>query len=115
MGEGKLHASLRLPPGLRRLGVGVYCWQSWTEREFRKRIRVTFNTIKFLSKRLGPYLKKDVTRIRVTIPVQKVIAMSLSTLSSGDGLPSIGDLYGVYKNTSSKIVRKFCWDVRKYL
>ena len=32
---------------------------SWTEREFRKRTRVTYNTFKFLYERLGLYLKKE--------------------------------------------------------
>jgi hypothetical protein len=31
---------------------------SWTENEFRKRTRVTYNTFKFLCERLGSYLKK---------------------------------------------------------
>ena len=29
MEESKVHVSLRLPPGLRRLRMGVYCWQWW--------------------------------------------------------------------------------------
>ena len=41
--------------------------------------------------------------------------MSLHRLGNGDGLQSIGDLYGVHKSSLSKIVRKFCRVVRKYL
>ena len=47
--------------------------------------------------------------------VQDRIAMSLHRLGSGDGLQTIGDLYGVHKNTLSIIVREFCKAVRKYL
>ena len=49
------------------------------------------------------------------MPVQERIAMSLHRLGSGDGLQTIGDLYGVHKSTLSIIVREFCRAVRKYL
>jgi len=88
---------------------------SWTEKEFRKRTRVSYITFRFLCERLGPYLKKEDTRFRVSVPVQERIAMSLHRLGSGDGLQSIGDLYGVHKSTLSKIVRDFCRVVRKHL
>ena len=63
-------------------------------------------TFRFLCERLGPYLKKEDTCFRVTVPVQERIAMSLHRLGSGDGLQSIGDLYGVHKSTLSKIVKR---------
>ena len=88
---------------------------SWTEKEFRKRTRVTYTTFRFLSERLDPYLKKEDTRFRVSVPVQERIAISLHRLGSGDGLQTIGDLYGVHKNTLYIIVREFCRAVRKYL
>jgi hypothetical protein len=80
---------------------------SWTEIEFRKRTRVTYNTFRFLCERLGPYLKKN-TQFRVTVLVQDRIAMSLHQLGSGDELQTIGDLYGVHKSKISIIVRDFC-------
>jgi hypothetical protein len=78
----------------------------WTENEFRKRTRVTYNTFKFLCERLGPYLEKN-TQFRVTVPMQDMIAMSLHRLGSGDGLQTIDDLYGVHKSTLSLVVREF--------
>jgi hypothetical protein len=41
--------------------------------------------------------------------------MSLHRSGSGDGLQSIGDLYGVHKSTLSKIVREFCGAIQKHL
>ena len=60
-------------------------------------------------------MKKEYTRFRVTVPVQEMITMSLHQLGSGDGLHTIGDLYGIHKSTLSIIVREFCGAVRKYL
>jgi hypothetical protein len=88
---------------------------SWTEKEFRKRQRVTYTTFRFLCERLGLYLKKEDIRFRVMVPVQEIITMSLHRLGSGDGLQTIGDLYGVHKNTLSIIMREFYRAVRKYL
>ena len=77
---------------------------------------MTYTTFRFLCERLGPYLKKDNTYFRVTMSVQERITMSLHRLDSGDGLQTIGDLYGVHKNTLSIIkVREFCKAVRTYL
>jgi hypothetical protein len=49
------------------------------------------------------------------VSVQDRITMSLHRLGSGDRLQTIGDLYGVHKNTLSIVVREFCKAVRKHL
>ena len=49
------------------------------------------------------------------VPVQDKITMSLHRLRSGDRLQTIGDLYGVHKNTLSIVVKEFCRTVRKHL
>jgi hypothetical protein len=41
--------------------------------------------------------------------------MSLHRLGSSDKLQTIGDLYGVHKNTLSIVVREFCRAARKHL
>ena len=53
---------------------------SWTEKKFRMRTRMTYTTFRFLCERLGPHLKKEDTRFRVSVPVQEMIAMSLHWL-----------------------------------
>ena len=65
--------------------------------------------------RLDLYLKKEDTRFRISMLVQERVVMSLHILGSGDGLQNIGDIYEMYKNVLSKIVRKFCRVVRKHL
>ena len=87
----------------------------WTEREFRKRTRMIYNIFMFLCERLGPYLKKEETRFRITVPVQERVAMSLHRLGSGDGLQNIGNLYEVHKSTLLEIVRELYRVVRKHL
>ena len=64
---------------------------------------------------LGPYLNKEDTHFRVTVPVQERIAMSLHRLDSDGGLQIIDDLYGVHKNTLFIIVKEFRRAVRNYL
>ena len=76
---------------------------------------MTHNTFGFLCERLGPYLKKQNTQFRVTVPVQDMIAISLHRLESGDGLQTICDLYGVHKSTLSIVARESFRAVRKQL
>ena len=49
------------------------------------------------------------------MPMQDRIAMSLHQLGSGNELQTIGDLYGVHKNTLSIVLRGFWRAVRKHL
>ena len=49
------------------------------------------------------------------VPVQEMIVMSLHQLDISNRLQTIGDLYGVHKNTLSIIVREFCRAVGKHL
>ena len=49
-----------------------------------------YGTFRFL-KMLDLYLKKDDICFGITVPMQEMVAMSLYTLGSGDGLQSIGD------------------------
>jgi hypothetical protein len=59
---------------------------SWTEKESRKRTQVKYVTFKFLGKELVSYLKIEDICLRIIVPVQKKVTMSLHRLYSGDGL-----------------------------
>lgn len=83
------------------------------EKEFRERTQVKFNTFIKFRETLDPYLKKEDTHFRIVVSMQERVARSLDRLDSGDGLQSIGNLYGVHKSTLSKIVREFCRAIRK--
>ena len=88
---------------------------SFTEKMFKERTRVSHATFRFLCEKLGPFLKKQKTRLRTPIPVEDRIAMSLARLGTGDGLRVIGEVYGVAESTISIIVRDFCKMVRLHL
>ena len=47
--------------------------------------------------------------------MQEMVTMSLYRFSSGDGLQSIRNLYGVHKSALSKVIMESCRDVRKHL
>ena len=74
---------------------------------FKQRSHVCHNTFKFLCERLGPY-----TRMRETILVESIIAMSLQRLGTGNTLCNVGEVYGVAESIISEIVRIFCKLVR---
>jgi len=88
---------------------------SYTKLMFKRRTRVSHRTFHFLCVELGPFLKKNDTKFRNAISVEKRIAISLIRLGSGNGLQIVGDLFGVAKCTVSGIVRQFCSAVRLHL
>ena len=88
---------------------------SWTEKKFRKQVRVKCIIFWLICQRLGPYLKKDDTCFKDIVLMQEKVVMSLYRLDIGGGLQSIGDLYEMYKGTLSEIIREFCRIVRKHL
>lgn len=60
-------------------------------------------------------MKKDDPCIRINVPVQEMVAISLHKLGSGDGLQSIRNLYEVHKRILSKKIKDFYRVVRKQL
>ncbi len=88
---------------------------SYSEVDFRKRLRVSISTFNYLCTLLGPVLKKDDTHLRQSIPVECRVAVTLSRLATGHTLMMIGDLFGIGESTTSKIVRDCCEAIRIYL
>ena len=50
---------------------------SFMEKIFKQRTCACYNTLKFVCKRLGPYLQRNNARMRETISVESRIVMSL--------------------------------------
>ena len=85
---------------------------SFSEREFKRRIRVSKFTFKYLCTLLGPVLKKKDTHLRENISVECKVAVTLSRLATGYSLRMIGDIYGIRLSTTSKIMRECCEAIR---
>ena len=88
---------------------------SFSEEDFRKRMRVDTSTFHYLCTLLGPILKKKDTHFRESISVERKIAITLSRLATGNSLQMIGDLFGVGLSTTSIIVRECCKAIRIHL
>jgi hypothetical protein len=95
--------------------VDRYFLDSFTEKIFKERTRVSHATFKFLCEKLGPFLKKQQTHFRRPILVKERVAMSLAKPGTGDGLHMVGEVYGVVECTILEIDKEFCKMVRLYL
>lgn len=77
--------------------------QQWTARMWIKHLRMKKETFLYLCRDLAPFLEKQQTRFRETIPVSKRIAIALWRLASGHDYRSLGQLFGVGRSTCCKI------------
>ena len=89
--------------------------RSFSDSDFRKRMRVSTSTFEHLCTLLGHVLKKKDTHLRQSISVERRIAITLARLASGNSLQMVGDLFGVGLSTSSIIVRECCEAIRIHL
>ncbi|CAF3219914.1 unnamed protein product [Rotaria sp. Silwood2] len=87
----------------------------WTEivskmndRKFKENFRLERSTFLFLVNHIVPLLKKDDTKFRLTISVEKRICCALYCLGSSSELRTIGNLFGIGKSTVGKILHEFC-------
>ena len=71
-------------------------------------LRMVKGTFLYLCRDLAPFLEKQQTRFRETIPVSKRIAMALWRLATGIDYRSIGQLFGVGRSTCCKITHHVC-------
>ena len=69
--------------------------QQWTARMWIEHLRMKKETFLYLCRDLAPFLEKQQTRFRETIPVSKRIAIALWRLASGHDYRSLGQLFGV--------------------
>jgi hypothetical protein len=79
-----------------------------TERQFKDNFRLQRSTFSALIYHIGPYIQKKDTILRPSIPVQKRIAVALYALGSTSELRTIGNLFGIGKNTAGLLLHEFC-------
>lgn len=90
-----------------------YFWEhtisSWREdRLWIANFRMKKSTFYFICEQLSPVLEKQHTRFRMSIPVEKRIAICLWHLATGEDLRSLGWRFDVAKSTSCEIINDVC-------
>lgn len=84
------------------------------EEFFKENLRISRNSFAILVDKLHG-LKKNDTRFRIAIPLEKRIAIAMYTLGSSSELRTISNLFGVGKTTVSNILQEFCQEVVKIM
>ena len=79
-----------------------------TNKQFKENFRIERSTFLELVQQIGPHLQKNDTALRVAIPVEQRIALSLYSLGSSTELRTIGHLFGIGKSTADSILHEFC-------
>ena len=66
---------------------------SFNEREFKGRMRMEILTFEYLCKTLAHNLQRQDTRLRLAIPVQMKVVVSISKLATCNSMQCIADMY----------------------
>ena len=88
---------------------------SFNSREFKGRMRMDVSTFEYLCATLAPDLQRRDTNMRLAIPVQVKVAVSISRLASGNSMQCIADLYRIGLSSSQQAVSQFCAAIKKNL
>ena len=68
-----------------------------------------------LCRQLRPYLKKQITHLRVPISVEKQLAVTLYYLADEGRYRKVANAFGISRSSVSIIVRKVCRVIALYL
>ena len=88
---------------------------SFNSREFKGRMRMDVSTFEYLCGYLAPDLQRRDTGMRLAIPVEVKVAVSISRLASGNSMQCIADLYRIGLSSSQQAVSEFCGAIKKNL
>lgn len=86
--------------------VSQFLLGSYNAKMFKDRVRVSKPTFIYLCHLLGPMLSKKDTKLRLCIPIECRISLTLHRLATGDTLHTLADLYGISKSSAPIIVRE---------
>ena len=78
-------------------------------------MRMDISTFEYLCCTLAPDLERQDTRLRLAIPVQVKVAVSISRLATGNSMKCIADLYKIGLSSSQLAVSQFCGAIKKHL
>ena len=88
---------------------------SFNEREFKGRMRMDISTFEYLCSTLAPELQIQDTKLRLAIPVQVKVAVSISRLATGNSMQCIADLHKIGLSSSQLAISQFCGAIKKNL
>ena len=88
---------------------------SFNAREFKGRMRMDVSTFEYLCSTLAPAMQRQDTNMRLAVPVQVKVAVSISRLATGNSMQSIADLYKIGLSTSQLAVSQFNVAVKSIL
>ena len=88
---------------------------SFNTREFKGRMRMDVFTFKYLCNTLAPAMQRKDTNMRLAVPVQVKVAVSISRLATCNSMQSIANLYKIGLSTSQLAVFQFNAAVKSIL
>ena len=86
---------------------------SFNAREFKGRMCMDVLTFEYLCSTLAPDLQGQDTSMRLAIPIQVKVAVSITRLATSNSMQCIADLYRIDLFSSQLAVSQFCGAIEK--
>lgn len=88
---------------------------SFNAREFKCRMRMDVSTFENLYTTFAPDLQKKNTSMRLAIPLQVKVVVSILRLATCNSMQVIADLYWIGLSSSQLAIFQFCGAIKKFL
>ena len=79
-----------------------------TNKEFKSNFRLERSTYFELLQQIAPHLQKSDTKLRISVPVDKVVCCALYLIGSSAEIRTVSNLFGIGKSTASEILHNSC-------
>ena len=83
------------------------CWQhgyaNWTDKQFKKRLRVNRDNFHFILNNISDLIIREVTKFKEPVSPDRQPAITLYHLAHGCSHSTVGDLFGVASSTACRI------------
>ena len=86
---------------------------SFNAKEFKERMRMDVSTFEYLCSTLALDLHPQDTNMRLVIPMQVKIVVSISRLATCNSMQCIADLFRIGLSSSQLAVSEFCVAIKK--
>ena len=80
----------------------------FSDDEWHENFRMSKSTFMYICREITPEIKKEDTKFRKAISVEKRVAITMWRLATGSDYQTIGHLFGVAKGTVCVIVCNVC-------
>ena len=87
----------------------------WTENDWRENLRMSKETFDYTCREIGPFIRRNDTRFRRAIPVDRRVAIALWRLATNIEYRTLSHIFACGRSTVCEIVHEVCQAIVHFL